>query len=140
MRSEKMIKDGIFSWEDEVRDNEVDLQGIVNNANYFIYMAHARHQHLKELGIDFAQVHDEGYNLVLIATEMQFKSSLKSGDSFIVTSKIVPFGKIRAQIIQDVIRKTDSKVVTSAVNTITCLNVASGRPMFPEKIKQILGL
>ena len=33
----------------EVRDNEIDIQGVVNNANYFIYMAHARHKFLSEI-------------------------------------------------------------------------------------------
>ena len=133
-----MIQQDIFTWEDDVRDNEVDLQGVVNNANYFVYMAHARHLHVKNLGIDFAEFHDQGYNLLLIETQMKFKNSLKSGDSFIVTSKLEPQGKIRFQFIQDVIRKSDNKIVTSAVHIGTCVAVASGRPKFPEKLKKAL--
>jgi len=130
----------IFQWEDTVRDNETDLQGIVNNANYFIFMAHARHQHLKALGVDFAEYHNRGYNLVLVKTEMEFKDSLKSGDEYIVTSKIEAQGKIRILFLQEVIRKSDNKVVTKAVNTATCLSIKKGRPEIPDDLKQQLGI
>lgn len=73
-----------YIWESEVRDNEIDVQGIVNNANYFIYMQHARHKHLKSLGLNFEQMHRDGFDLVLVHTEITFKAPLKSGDEFIV--------------------------------------------------------
>src|SRR3989339_1173783 len=101
----------IYHWESEVRDNEVDLQGVVNNANYFIYMAHARHKHLSSLGIDFQFFHTEGFDLLLIHTDMTFKDSLKSGDEFIVTSELKANGRIKFDFYQDVIRKSDNKVI-----------------------------
>ena len=127
----------VYTWEGEVRDNETDLQGIVNNANYFIYMAHTRHKHLKMLGVDFAEVAQKGYNLVLVHTDMSFKDSLKSGDRFSVTSKIETKGKIRMAFIQKVIREFDKKVVAEAINTATCIHTQTGRPKFPEEIKRL---
>ena len=128
------IKD-VFTWEDEVRDNETDLQGIVNNANYFIYMAHARHKHLKAIGIDFAQMHQEGFNLILVRTELDFKASLHSGDAFMVTSSFEPMGRIRFIFNQQVIRKSDQKVVATAKNVAACIAVTSGRPIIPDQLK-----
>ena len=135
-----MLNNDIFKWEDEVRDNEVDLQGVVNNANYFIYMAHARHKHLKELGIDFSVFHEQGYNLLLIQTNMNFKDSLRSGDIFIITSKLEAEGKIRLKFTQEVIRKSDQKVVTTAEHIGTCIFIETKRPKFPEALQKILGL
>jgi acyl-CoA thioester hydrolase len=128
----------VYIWEGEVRDNETDLQGIVNNANYFIYMAHTRHKHLKVLGIDFAEVTQQGYNLVLVHTDISFKDSLRSGDRFSVTSKIETKGKIRVSFIQKVIREFDKKVVAEATNTATCIHTQTGRPKFPEEIRRLL--
>ncbi len=127
-----------YQWESEVRDNEVDLQGVVNNSNYFIYMAHARHKYLKELGLDFDQLHQEGFDLVLTHTDMTFKDALRSGDEFIVTARLESNGKIRVDFVQEVIRKVDGKVVTAAINTGTCINRNTNRPMLPEKLKQLL--
>jgi acyl-CoA thioester hydrolase len=119
-------------WESEVRDNEVDLQGVVNNANYFIYMAHARHKYVKALGLDFAKLHDEGFDLLLIHTDIDFKDSLRSGDEFIVTSSLKSNGRIRFDFVQEVIRKADSKVVASAVNTGVCISTSTRRPIMPD--------
>jgi acyl-CoA thioester hydrolase len=129
-----------YTWESEVRDNETDLQGVVNNSNYFNYMMHARHKNMKSLGIDFAKMHAEGYNLFLINTEMAFKGSLRSGDEFIVTSQIEPNGRIRFNFVQEVIRKSDLKVVTTAINTVTCVSIATGRSTIPEILKSALGI
>lgn len=126
-----------YVWESEVRDNETDLQGIVNNANYFIYMAHARHKQLKALGIDFSQMHADGLNLVLVHTDMSFKNSLKSGDEFIVTSQLKPNGKIRFDFEQEIIRKADSKIIATAINTGACISTRTGRPVVPEALQKI---
>ncbi len=133
-----MSTEEVYTWEGEVRDNETDLQGIVNNANYFIYMAHTRHKHLKVLGIDFAEVAQQGYNLVLVHTDISFKDSLRSGDRFSVTSKIETKGKIRVAFIQKVIREFDKKVVAEATNTATCIHTQTGRPKFPQEIRRLL--
>ena len=129
----------IFVHEDEVRDNEVDIQGIVNNANYFIYMAHARHKHLKQLGVDFSEFHRSGYDFLLVRSEIDFKSSLRDGDQYLVTSKIEPLGRIRIVFAQEVIRKADNKIVATAQNIGTCVATATGRPCFPDSLKKAFG-
>lgn len=130
----------IFTWESEVRDTELDFQGIVGNANYFIYMQHARHKHLKAVGIDVTGMHLRGFDLVLVHTEIDFKASLKSGDEFIVSSKIEMMGKIRFVIIQQVIRKSDQKIVVTAKNIGTCISCSSGRPVIPDELRIIFGM
>lgn len=122
----------------EVRDNEIDVEGIVNNANYFIYMQHARHKHMRSLGIDFNDLHKEDYDLLLIHTDISFKDSLRSGDEFSVTSRLEPVGKIRFVFIQEVIRKKDGKVVTTATNTVVCVNAVTRKPIVPEHLQKLL--
>jgi len=135
-----MKKDNLFVWEDEVRDSELDMQGIVNNANYFVYMEHARHQHLKSLGVDFEKMHLNGFDLVLIHAEIDFKAPLKSGDRFIVTSKLEMMSQLRFVFLQQVIRKSDNKIMSEAKNIGTCIDAASGRPVIAEELKTVLNL
>ena len=133
-----MNKDNLFVWEGEVRDSELDLQGIVNNANYFVYMEHARHKHLKSLGVDFVKMHASGFDLVLVQTEMSFKAPLKSGDDFIVTSKLEAMGRIKFVFLQEIIRRSDRKIMIEAKNIGVCISISSGRPVVPEELKNIL--
>jgi acyl-CoA thioester hydrolase len=126
-----------FTWENEVRVNETDLQGIVNNTNYSIYMTQARNKHLKSLGVDFNALHKKGFDLVLVRTEIDFKSPLKNGDEFIVTSKLEPMGRIRFVSFQQVIRKADQKIAAEGKNIATCICAATGRPVIPEELRTI---
>lgn len=133
-----MSINNIFVWEGEVRDNETDFQGIVNNANYFIYMAHARHKHLQSLGIDIGAMHLRGLDLVLVRTEIDFKDSLRGGDEFMVTSKLEAMGRIRFLFVQQVIRKNDQKIMVDAKNIGVGIDRSSGRPKVPGELKSIL--
>ena len=76
------MKHYLYEWEDQVRDYECDLQGVVNNANYQHYMEHTRHLFLESLGENFSRMHNEGLDAFVSRVEIQFKHSLRSGDRF----------------------------------------------------------
>lgn len=132
-----------FSLEMEVRDNELDAQGIVNNANYMIYLSHARHKHGENLNINHSEFADRGLNLVITSCTMKFKNSLKANDKFIVTSKIVagelPFHWAH---MQDIKRLEDGKIILKAVFNATCVNNAAdettGKLCVPSEIDQLI--
>ena len=52
-----MDKSGyIFTYRIEVRDYEIDAEGIVNNANYLHYLEHTRHEFCNKVEIGRAHV------------------------------------------------------------------------------------
>jgi acyl-CoA thioester hydrolase len=123
----------IFSIELKVRDYEVDMQGVVNNANYQHYLEHARHQYLQHIGLDFAKLTNEGIILVVKRIEIDFNSSLKSGDSFIVDCSTERISPLRFGFIQHIYRASDHKLVISAKVMGTAIN-RQGRPFLPPEI------
>ena len=131
------MEDVMYSWESEVRDYECDLQGIVNNATYQNYLEHARHRFLKAKGIDFAEVTARGIFLIVVRIEIDYKSPLKSGDSYRVDLRVERVSRIRFAFVQEIVRLDDDKtciqarVITSAMND-------RGRPMFPREIEDLL--
>lgn len=126
-----------FTLEMAVRDYECDLQGVVNNAVYQNYLEHARHEYLKSIGIDFAALAAQGINLVVTRVEIDYKTSLTSGDRFVVAVRLERISPVRIGFRQDIIRLTDRKAVVNALVIGTALN-AKGRPQLPEAIKDIL--
>ena len=58
-----MEKNFDFVIQMQVRDYEWDLEGIVNNANYLHYLEHTRHEYIKQKGLNFARLHEEGIDL-----------------------------------------------------------------------------
>lgn len=126
-----------FTIEMAVRDYECDLQGVVNNAVYQNYLEHARHEYLKEIGIDFAALAAQGVNLVVVRVEIDYKFSLTSGDRFAIEVRLERISPVRIGFRQDICRLPDRKEVVKALVIGTALN-QKGRPQLPEALKEIL--
>ena len=125
-----------FRIELKVRDYECDLQGIVNNGVYFNYLEHARHEFLHANNIDFAALAAKKINLVVVRSELDFKTSLVPGDEFYVEVKPERLSKIKFGFRQRVIRKSDEKVALEALIIGTSVN-ERGRPFLPPEIDAI---
>ena len=111
----------------EVRDYECDMQGVVNNGVYQNYLEHARHEFLLSKGINFAELATNKINLVVIRAELDYRDSLRSGDSFEVCSNIQQISKVRFEFLQNIYRIADSKQMLQAKIIGTSLN-ERGRP------------
>lgn len=128
-----------YKVEFEVRDNEIDIQGVVNNANYFIYMAHARHKFLKEvLKIDFIEMAKENQNLFLINSQIEFKKPLLPNNKFYVTCKLVPEGRVRFNFEQEVRLSSNDMLIAKGINMGVCMDSNKNRPYIPKAITKYL--
>lgn len=105
------MKEYIFKLTDKVRDYECDLQGVVNNANYQHYMEHTRHEFLESLGENFGAMHDKGVDGFVSHVDIDFKTSLKSGDSYISCLNVYKKG-VKLIFEQDIYRASDGALAT----------------------------
>ena len=128
----------VFAIEMAVRDYECDLQGIVNNAVYLNYLEHARHEFLKERGLDFAVLHEEGLDLVVVRVELDYRSPLRSGDRFAVESRLSRPSALRFAFDQRVLRLPGRETAVEGRVVGTCLK--GGRPSLPAALLEKLGL
>ncbi len=122
-----------FAIELSVRDYECDMQGVVNNAVYQNYLEHARHEFLKSIGIDFADFTARGINMVVTRAEIDYRSSLKSGDRFLV--EVIPerISTLRIGFSQRILRLPERAIAVQALIIGTALN-ANGRPRIPAEL------
>jgi len=126
-----------FRLDFQVRDYECDLQGVVNNAVYQNYLEHCRHEYIKTLGLDFAEITARGLNLVVIKSELEYKRSLRSGDCFWVGLIVEPISRLRYRFRQDIYLQPDDQLVLKAWITGTGVN-AKGRPELPQELRELL--
>ncbi|NOR74150.1 MAG: acyl-CoA thioesterase [Draconibacterium sp.] len=119
-----------FELELQVRDYECDIQGIVNNAVYQNYLEHCRHKFLNSVGLDFAQLHNDGIDAVVIKAELDYKLPLRPGDDFLIQLKIKKQGRLRIIFDQQIIRKLDKKVMVNGI--ITAVLTKNNRPISPD--------
>jgi acyl-CoA thioester hydrolase len=128
----------LHSVEFTVRDYECDIQGVVNNANYQHYLEHARHEFLISKGISFAQLHEDGLELIVTKVEIEYKCPLRSRDRFEVKTNIQREGNIRLVFLQDIYRTDDLKLIVRA--RITGAATKNGKPVYPGEVIDKLGL
>lgn len=131
------MKGKLFSLKMNVRDYECDIQGIVNNGVYQNYLEHARHEYLKEIGIDFADYAKQGINLVVVRAELDYKTPLISGDKFFVSVELVRESRVKFAFIQQIHRESDNALVMDAKIIGTAINT-SGRPEIPPQLDKLL--
>jgi acyl-CoA thioester hydrolase len=121
----------------KVRDYECDLQGVVNNAVYQNYLEHTRHEFISSMGLDFAQLHKDNIDAMVIKIELEYKMPLRSGDEFIVKVATEREGLLKYIFLQDIYRKKDDKVMLKAKVTAVCVNATSGRPMVCNELNEV---
>jgi len=115
----------------QVRDYECDMAGIVNNSVYLNYLEHARHEFIKAMGLDFKGLYEAGIIAVVAHADLSYKTSLKSGDSFMVKIRVEHSG-VRYIFYQDIYRLFDNKLCLKGVITTTSL--INGKPATTEVI------
>lgn len=125
------MKEYDFDFEIDVRDYELDTQGVVNNAVYQNYLEHARHQFLKEIGINFNGLHADGVDAVVHKIELEYKRPLMGDDLFVVRSRIYQRGHVRFIFEQDIYRLPDRELILTGVVTTVFMN--GGRPIRPPE-------
>lgn len=121
----------------QVRSYECDLQGIVNNANYQHYLEHSRHEFLKTIGINFAEMHDSGKDLVITEAHLKYISSLKADDQFYTSLELVSKSPLRFAFMQRIF-KSDHTLVLEAEMIGTCIDRSRNKPIILEELQKII--
>lgn len=104
----------------QVRDYEVDSQGIVNNAVYLHYLEHTRHEFCRHAGTTFAAMQARGIDPVLREVSIEYLHPLGLGAEMTSCLSLRRLGP-RFIFVQDIYSWPDGKPVVRAEATIVCL-------------------
>lgn len=116
----------------QVRDYEVDAEGIVNNAEYLHYMEHTRHEFCKTAGYTFRKMQADGLSPVVTKIEIEYKRSLGLGDEMVSCLNIRRRGPL--YIFEQDIYTTDGIPVTKAKVSLACL--IDGKPTRGDELAE----
>jgi acyl-CoA thioester hydrolase len=98
-------------------------------------MEHTRHEFLESLGENFSAMHDKGVDAFVSRIEIRFKTSLRSGDSFISCLNISKEGP-KLVFYQDIYRASDN--VLAAKGTVEIVVVENGILTWGEYFDDLL--
>ena len=124
-----------YTKEYTVKDEHIDVQGIMDGLYYPFYMEYCRHDFAKEvMGFDIEKEALKGVNMVLSQYTIKFLRPLRKNDNFTVTCSLLSakYGMPRFYLKQRIMM--NRKVTTEAVFTATCVPANGGRPFIPESL------
>ncbi|KAF8702392.1 hypothetical protein HU200_032767 [Digitaria exilis] len=132
-QAQERRKDKFFEIEMNVRDDELDEYGVVNNAIYASYLHSGRDVVLEKLGISVDYWTSTGNAMALSELNLKYFAPLRSGDRFVVKVKPVQIKGVRMIVEHKIETLPDRKLVLEGRATVVCLN-KDFRPtrVFPE--------
>lgn len=110
----------IFEMPMQVRDYEVDSQGIVNNAVYLHYLEHTRHQFCRQAGYSFRALQQQGIDPVARHIDIYYHTPLRLADEMISCLALRREGA-RFIFVQDIYTAVGHRPVVKAEVEIVCL-------------------
>lgn len=110
----------VFEMPMQVRDYEVDSQGIVNNAIYLHYLEHTRHEFCRQVGTSFRAMQKEGIDPVIRRVEIEYLNPLGLGDEMVSCLALRREGA-RFVFVQDIYTLPDRRPVVKALCTVVSL-------------------
>ena len=117
-----------------VRYAETDRMGLLHHANYLVYFEQARTELLRQLGMSYRDLEDQGFLLVLTKVEVHYKSPARYDDVLTVRTTVVRATAVRIDHRYEMF--CEGRLLAEGSSTLACVD-RTGRPQaLPEFLRQ----
>lgn len=101
----------------KVRYAETDQMGIVHHANYYVYFESAREDFIKNSGIKYKEMEDNGVMMPLIETYCKYYEGAKYADDLIVETSLEEITPVKVKLLYTVRREGDNTLIAKGKTT-----------------------
>jgi acyl-CoA thioester hydrolase len=108
-----------------VRYAETDRMGLLHHANYLVYFEQARIELLRQQGVSYKDLEDQGFLLVLTKVEVQYRRPARYDDVLTIRTTVARTTMVRIDHRYEVFR--DGELVAEGATTLACVD-RDGRP------------
>ncbi|MFU8779474.1 MAG: acyl-CoA thioesterase [Kiritimatiellia bacterium] len=116
---------------------DVDQMGVVYYANYLVYFEMARNALLREAGMPYTQMEQDGVMLPVVEAHCEYHLPAKYDDLITVCSACLPFDGVRLRIQYEVYRE-DTRLMTGYTHHV-CMS-PQGKVLRPTAALQQLAV
>jgi acyl-CoA thioester hydrolase len=121
-----------------VRYGETDKMGYCYYGNYAQYFEVARVEALRELGLSYKELEDQGIALPVKDYSVEFKRPAKYDDELIIKTDVIPLQGLALPFAYTTY-DLEGNLLNKARTTLVFVDLKTGQPMrVPEHIRTIL--
>lgn len=115
-----------------VRYNECDAFGYLHHARYWYYLEQARTELLRESGVRYRDLEEQGYFFVVYDARIRYKRPIRYDELVTVHVRVERIGPMRVDHAYEIRR--DGELTTEAATTLVCVG-RDGKPRtMPETL------
>ncbi len=127
-----------------VRFSETDRMKFVYNPKYYEYFEIGRTEMLRDIGLSYKSIEDQGYHLPVIESKAKYLSPAFYDEIIIIESMMEELPAIKIHIDYNVIRKSDHKLLAQGYTEHVFMKDSSGKAVrcpqfFLDKVKGFFG-
>lgn len=125
-----------------VRYAETDQMGVVYHGNYAQYFEMGRVEWLRNLGISYKWMEENGVMLPVVSLQMNYKKPARYDDLLRVKTILKSQTSVKIEFDYEIYNEQND-LLTTGYSMLVFVDMKSGRPMVPpsyvtEKINQLL--
>lgn len=125
-----------------VRYAETDQMGVVYHGNYAQYFEMGRVEWLRNLGVSYKWMEDNGVMLPVVSLEMNYKKPARYDDILRVKTILKSQTSVKIEFDYEIYNESN-QLLTTGYSMLVFVDMKSGRPMLPptyvsDKINEII--
>ena len=113
-----------------VRYAETDRMGLLHHANYLVYFEQARTELLRQQGLTYRDMEDQGFFLVITNVEVKFKSPARYDDVLTIKTTVGRTTPVRIEHTYAV--TCEARPVAEGKTTLACVDRAGKLQALPD--------
>lgn len=115
-----------------VRYSETDQMGVVYHGNYAQYFEMGRVEWLRNIGISYKWMEENGIMLPVVSLNMNYKKPARYDDLLIVKTIFMKQESVKIEFDYE-IRNEKDELLTIANSTLVFVDMKTGRPVLPPE-------
>jgi acyl-CoA thioester hydrolase len=121
----------------QVRYHEIDQQGVAFNMWYLAYLDEAMSAFLEANGLAYTQLQDDGFDVQLVHTELDWTSALRFGESAHATVAVATVGNTSFAL--DFVVGQGDRTSCTARTVYVCVALdGTGKQPLPAQLRKAL--
>lgn len=125
-----------------VRYAETDQMGVVYHGNYAQYFEMGRVEWLRNLGISYKWMEENGVMLPVVSLEINYKKPARYDDVLLVKTKLKSQTSVKIEFDYEIYNE-QNQLLTTGYSMLVFVDMKTGRPIVPpkyvsDKISEIL--